>query len=951
MTDYFIRIKKSVVIRTLFTFLILTCATMMLAQSGTVRGVLTDGKTGETVPFANVFVVETGSGTTSDLDGAYNVSLSVGTYTLEYSFIGYASLKVADVEVTEGGVTVLDVVLQEETAILEEVVVTAKQIRNTEAAVLTIQKKAPQLLDGISSQTFKKIGDNNAASAIKRVTGVSVEGGKYVFVRGLGDRYTKSLLNGMDVPGLDPDRNTLQMDIFPTNLIDNIIVLKSFTPDQPGDFTGGIVNIITKDFPDEKKFSVSAGLSYNPSMHLKGNYITAARGATDWLGFDDGTRSQPIRSTTNIPDPIASNRFNSFLTDVTRSFSSEIGTLRSTSAPNVNFGFAGGNQINKEKATLGYNFALNYRNATTFFEEVEYNTFRKQNLLSESPFALERDRTQIGEQGSNNVLISGLAGGAIKFKNHRIALNVVAIQNGQSKAGLFEQNSFIRTSNTLIRDNAEYTERTVGNLLLSGKHTFENDFDIEWKLSPTYSRIQDKDARVVPFRLDDGELTIEPSEGAEPRRIWRNLEEVNYSGRVDLTKKLTFGERSAKLKFGVSNTIKSRDYSIIAYRINVRGQNSLDINGDPNRILAPENIWTIGTDQGSFIVGNFEPANTYDATQKIFSAYAMNEHEVTDKFKAVYGLRVEKFDHLYTGQNNLGDIVFDNEKIIDVLDVLPSVNLIYSLTDEVNLRGSFTKTLARPSFKEASIGQIYDPFTDRTFIGNINLEETKINNFDARVEYFMPGGQLFAISGFYKQFSNPIEIVAFSEATPNQFQPRNVGDAEVIGIELEARKNLSFLSEDLSNFNIGANVSFIDSKVEIDRSEGGEFESRVNNARPGEVISTTRSLQGQSPYIINAFLGYRNIDNGLEANISYNVQGKRLALVGIGRVPDVFEQPFHNLSFKTSKRVGAVNLSLSVNNILGSRNQKFYESFGAESEIFESFRPARSFGFSLGYDF
>ncbi len=938
-------------IKNVITIFFLFFSFALVSQNGTIRGTIIDDGTGETVPFANVFVTQTQTGTTSDLDGSFSLSLAPGTYSVEFSFIGYTSLTVNDIIVAADEVTPLDVRMAEETALLEEVVVTAKQIRNTEAAILTIQKKAPQLLDGISSQTFKKIGDNNAASAIKRVTGVSVEGGKYVFVRGLGDRYTKSILNGMDVPGLDPDRNTLQMDIFPTNLIDNIIVLKSFTPDLPADFTGGIVNIITKDFPEEKKFSVSAGLTYNPTMHFKNDYITAAGSSTDWLGFDNGTRSLPIRSTTVIPDPIASNKYNSFLTDVTRSFTSNLGTMREKSAPNTSFGFSGGNQINKEKATIGYNFALNYRNNTTFYDDVQFNTYRKQNLNSESPFSLEKDRTQAGQQGSNNVLISGLAGGAIKFGNHKFNLNVIAIQNGQSKAGLFEQNSFLRTSNTLIRDNAEYAERTIGNVLLSGKHTFESGLDIDWKLSPTYSRIEDKDSRVVPFRLDDGELTIEPSEGAEPRRIWRNLEEVNYTGKVDVSKKLLIGERDAKVKFGVSNTIKNRDYSIIAYRINVRGQNSLDINGDPNRILAPENIWTIGSDRGSFLVGNFEPANTYEATQSILSAYAMNEHEVSDKLKAVYGVRVEKFDHTYTGQNNLGDVVYNDEKIIAVTDVLPSINLIYGVNDNINVRTSFTKTLARPSFKEASIGQIYDPFSDRTYIGNINLVETKINNFDARVEYFMTGGQMFAVSGFYKQFANPIEVVAFSEATPNQFQPRNVGDAEVLGLELEARKNLSFLNENLSAFNIGANVSFIQSKVEMDRSIGGEYESRLSNARPGEEILPTRSLQGQSPYIINAFLSYRGIEKGLEANLSYNVQGKRLSVVGIGRVPDVYEQPFHNLSFKASKRIGAVKLSLSVNNILDSKNQKLYESFNADSEIFELFRPARSFGFSVGYDF
>lgn len=935
-----------------FIIVLLISTSGIFAQNGIIRGTVIDDNTGETVPFANVYVVETQSGTTTDLDGAYNLNLAPGNYSIEFSFIGYATLKVTDAIVTSAEVFQLDVRLKEETEMLVEVFVKAKQFRNTEAAILTIQKKAPNLLDGISSQTFKKIGDSNVASAIKRVTGVSVEGGKYVFVRGLGDRYTKSILNGMDVPGLDPDRNTLQLDIFPTNLIDNIIVLKSFTPDVPGDFTGGIVDIVTKDFPEDKSFTISAGGSFNPSMHFKNNYISSVSSGTDWLGFDDGLRKLPIRSTTPIPDPIASNKYNSFLTDVTRSFSREMGSIRKKSAPNVNFAISGGNQVNKEKLTIGYNFALNYRNSTTFFDDVQFNVFRKKNLNNEDPFELEVDRAQRGQQGSNNVLLSGLAGGALKFGKHKLNLNVIAIQNGQSKAGEFEQASFLRNSNTIVRDNSEYSERSIRNILLSGKHLFDNGFEIDWKLSPTFSKIQDKDARVTPFRLDDGEYSIEPSEGAEPRRIWRDLDEVNYTGRLDLTKKIQMGERVSKFKFGISNTFKERDYSIVAYRINVRGQNLLNINGDPNLILAPENIWTIGSDVGTYIVGNFEPANSYNATQKILAGYAMNEHQITDNLKAIYGVRLEKFDHEYTGQSNLGDVVYDNEKIIDVLDVLPSLNVIYSLTDEINLRSSFTKTLARPSFKEASIAQIYDPFSDRTFIGNIDLQETKINNYDLRAECFMPGGQMIALSGFYKAFSNPIEVVAFSEATPNQFQPRNVGDARVMGMEIEIRKNFSFISEPFSSLSVGTNVSIIKSSVEMDQSENGEYQSRISNARPGEEITTTRDLQGQSPYIVNAFLSYRGKTNGLEANLSYNVQGKRLSVVGIGRVPDVYEQPFHNLSFKASKRVGEegkFKISVAANNILNAKNQKFYESFEATDQIFEFRQPARNFGFSIGY--
>ena len=220
------------------------------AQTGTVRGDLIDDATGETIPFANILVVETAGGVSTDLDGAFSIDLPVGFYTFKVSYIGYAELSVSEIEVKDGEVTLINLRLQEESEVLDEVVVTAKAIRTTEAALMTIQKKAPGLLDGISTQAIRRSGDSDVGSAIKRVTGVSVEGGKHVVVRGLGDRYSKTILNGLDVPGLDPDRNSVQLDIFPTNLVDNIIVYKSFTPDLPGDFTGGMVNIETKDFPE-----------------------------------------------------------------------------------------------------------------------------------------------------------------------------------------------------------------------------------------------------------------------------------------------------------------------------------------------------------------------------------------------------------------------------------------------------------------------------------------------------------------------------------------------------------------------------------------------------------------------------------------------------------------------------------------------------------------------------
>ncbi len=936
--------KQFVTIVFLFSLLLSSFASI---GQGTLRGIVNEEATGQTVPFATVFITETSGGTTSDLDGAYTLSLPAGSYTVEYSFIGFASLTVSEVEIVDGEVTILDVTLKEESQMLDEIVVTAKQIRNTETAVLTLQKKSANLLDGISSQAFRRIGDSNAASAIKRVTGVSVQGGKYVFVRGLGDRYTKSILNGMDVPGLDPDRNTLQLDVFPTNLIDNIIVVKSFTPDMPADFTGGVVNLITKDFPDSKTINISGSLSYNPGMHLNENALSYQGSSTDFLGFDNGLRDIPFNPQRTIPRT-ASN--STSLPVLTSAFNNTWEAQNQSQFLDYSFGFSAGNQIETKKMKIGYNVALNYKNTNTFYDDQEFNTFLKPDFDDDNVIELLANRTQRGQLSSNNVIATGLVGTAVKWDNHKIGLSLMRIQNGESRAGEFVRQTFITSDNTIIRDNLEYTERAITNALLTGKHSFDKgNFEVEWKLAPTFSQIDDKDVRLAQFRDEGGIFSIEPSEGAVPTRIFRGLEETNYASKLDLTKKFQVGEKEAKLKFGGSYVTKTRDFGIQNFEFLTRNGDDINFSGNADEILAPENIWTPESRTGVFVTGNFEPANTYSADQNTIGAYIMNEFPISDKLKAIYGARVENFTHIYTGQNNIGNRIFNNEELINKWSVLPAANFIYSLTDKTNLRASFSRTLARPSFKEVSLAQIYDALSDRTFIGNLDLVPTDINNFDLRWESFQERGQLFAVSAFYKTFNNPIELVAFSEIAPDNITPRNVGNATVAGIELEARKSLDFIDQALS---FGANLTFVHSAVELDKSEGGEFESRVRNARPGEVIGETRQMQGQSPYIINTYLNYNLPDQGWEANLSYNVQGKRLAIVGIAQNPDVFEQPFHSLNAKVSRQVGddqRMRLSLSATNLLNSKVRREYESFGAENQTFAAYSPGTSISLGLSY--
>ncbi len=928
-------------------FYLLFLSNFIMAQTGIVRGIITDATSGDAIPFANVFIEETSTGFSSDLDGAYSYDLPVGNYTFEVSYVGYSPLKIEGVNIIAGEITTINIEIKEEGQNLEEIVVTAKQLKNTENAVLAIQRKSVNVVNGVSSQSFKKSGDSNAGAAVKRVTGVSIDGGKYVFVRGLGDRYSKTTLNGLEIPGLDPDRNSLQLDIFPTNIIDNIMVSKTPMSNLPGDFTGGIIDIATKDFPEQKTVSVSLGLSYNPNMHFKSNYLSSANSNTDFLGFDNGLRDLKINKLQQVPGPVDDPN----LTQITSRFENNMATEQSKSLANMNIGLSLGNQINKGKATIGYNATVGYRNNTVFFQDVLFNNYIKSSDNKE--MELLADRKSKGDLGVNTVLLSSMVGGAIKYKKHKLSLMALHLQNGKSKAGLFERNSFIRASNSILRDNVEYTQSNISNFLLTGTHALNNTFKINWKLSPTFSSIEDKDIRVTPFRLnDDQSLTIEPSEGAQPRRLWRNLDETNYSGKIDVIKSFDFFNQPIDFKFGLSNTYKERGYEILSYLVNVKGQSQLNFTGDPNELLLPENIWTPEKQIGTYIAGNFEPTNTYDASQNIFGTYVMTDIKLINNLKANVGLRMEKFSHHYTGQNNTGSVIYDNEKIIDQIDFLPAVNLVYSLGNSMNLRGAFSKTLARPSFKEASIAQIYDAISDRTFIGNIDLQQTNISNYDIRWEAFYSNGQMFSISGFYKSFVNPIEIVAFSSSAPNDLQPRNVGNAKVTGVEVEFRKNLAFISRGLESFYIGANLTFVKSEVALDKSENGEFESRELNSRVGESIKSNRQMQGQAPYIVNAYMNYVNKDKAWEVNLSYNVQGSSLAIVGIGLNPDVYTSPYHDMSFKASKRIGKrkqLGLSVGANNLLNANKIKVYKSHGANDQIFEQFRPYRTFNLGLSW--
>ena len=917
-----------------------------------ITGTVIDGDFNEPLPFANILVKETGEGVTSDFDGKYSIELPKGSYTLVFSFVGYETKEITNFNVSDADYTITDIVLNSVAQGLEEVVITVDAKRNTESSVLEIQRKSASLLDGISAQAFQKIGANDIASAVKNVPGVSVQGGKYVYVRGLGDRYSKSILNGVDIPGLDPDRNTIQMDLFPTNMLSNVLVIKSARADLPADFTGGVIDIITKDFPAKQEFSISASMSFNPDMHFNDNYLSYEGGQTDFLGFDDGTRKDKIFNTFlgNAYDP----RLNATTTGLTtinhisNQFNPQMAPNNDTSGMNYNFGVSYGNQFNFDNGhSFGFLGSVSYRKEQTVFENTQDNIYNFSPNRTELSF--EENRLQTGTIGGENIIASGLFGMTYKTNASKFKFNALHIQNGESTSGRFRQLTRFSDFIDFNKFNLEYNERSISNGTLSGLHNLtESQFKVEWTLSGTQAKVHDKDVRNTTFQDEEGIFSFQ--ENTEPKRIWRTLDEYNLVGKVDLTKRFTFLKEDAVLKFGAFSSLKERDFSIAQYSVSSNFTSERDwanYGGDPNQLFNPVNLISPTNDSGTYINPQTtirQDANIFNARQQNLAAYVSNEFNISPKLKSIIGFRFENYQVFYTGENSQLGQVFNDEQIISENNLFPSTNFIYSLTDNKNLRFAYSLTTARPSFKEASIAEIYDPLSNLFFIGNINIKPTYIDNFDLRYEAFGEDAQLFAMSLFYKNLTDPIEI-GFVAASTSNYKPLNLENANVFGIELEVRQKLSNWIAGLRNFNLNFNGSYI---ISDEKYSEDELKLRTLGLRDGETLGTSRPLQGQSPYLINAGLDYNNTDKGIRGGFYYNVQGKTLEVVGDGFYPDVFTMPFHSLNFNFTKQFkNNTSLTLRVRNLLDDERESLFEGYGGTTEYFRLRHIGRSF--SLGY--
>lgn len=937
-------------IKTIATLALLAISTTYsFAQRGTVSGIVVDEATGEPIVSAIVTCPTAKGGGYTDFEGKFTASFDAGARAVSIKLVSYQEEIINVLIPVDGnidaGVIRLKTIAEE--AVKGGVTIRVKKSTNSESALITAQKKSVNLMDGTSKQAMAKVGDGDAAAAASRVTGVSIDGGKYVFVRGLGDRYTKTVLNGMELPGLDPDRNTVQMDIFPTNLIDNIVVLKSFLPNLSGDFTGGWVDVQTSDFQAKEVFGVSASLGYNPAMNLNSDFLTHGGGAAEVFAFGAGSRALPFGEAKEIsnfeyvtnPQQAEQN---------IKSFDNQLSTVAQMNMLNTSFSINYGNQINKDKKTYGYNLAAGYSNTFKYYENAIFQTYIKDEdkSVNELVFAEENN----GRIGENEVLWSALANGSYKKGRHSLSSTVFHTQNGVKKSSINTYrniaNPFGDAGAQLDRSVLYYNQRTLTSLLV--EHTLKNDsgWTFTSKLSPSISSNDEPDMRITALSFDENEkYSFNTGAGAGVTRLYRNLIELNLNAKWDAERMLPLsGKRETKLKFGVANNVKQREFAVFEYLYN-RPIGTVNLTGDPDQI-SDEYQFNANTGEGFTVFGQPQESNAFNATMNVAGVYAMNEYPISKRLMAIYGVRVEKADMFYTGENTSGES-YNNEKVLNELNVLPAVNFLFRATSDINVRLAGTRTLARPSFKEKSLAEIVDPISGRTFIGNLDLEQTEVTNLDIRFEKFMKRGELISVSGFYKNFTNPIEIVVFKPETPNDFTPRNAVSANVLGAEFELKKGLEVLG--IEKLFVATNISYIYSQVEMTEQE---ILGKTNELRDGQELGTTREMQGQAPYIINFGLNYEDKEQGFNANMSYNVQGPKLAIVGIGRLPDVYTESFHSLNFKTSYSFledDKAQLSFSVDNILADDNLQVYRGFEAQDQIFTQLLPQRTFKVGFSY--
>jgi len=927
---------KKIKVTALFIFSVL----ISQAQSGKIIGKIIDGKTGETLPGATVIIEGTTKGASSDFDGNFTLGgLQPGKYNLIASYITYDNKKFIDVVVKANDVTDFNISLdQSSSQTLGEVVVQAEMNKENTNTLFVMQKNNASVSDGISSESIKKTPDRNTSDVLKRVSGASIQDNKFAIIRGMSDRYNAAYLNGTPLPSSESDRRAFAFDIFPAGILDNLIILKTATPDLPGDFAGGIILINTKSIPEKNSTSISISGGYNSLTTFK-DFKTYKGGNTDFLGIDDGTRQLP--SSVPSTEAFAAIKLNTEKIEQAKKINYDWALQNKTALPNMSLQFSQSNVFKLFKRDFGSVVSVTYNNSNT-------TAISDRREFEEQGAVVQKTREFLDTTYATNILTSILWNLSYKLNdNNQIGVkNLYSINTDDrviSRKGIFDASDVV--SPTWQKSNVRfYKQNNIYSGQINGDHFIpKGKFKIKWigglsditRDVPNLRRMvyqkssaaENDSVKYVAQILADA---VGPTSSGS--MFFAKTQERLYNIKYDISKTIQIKSTKHEIKLGGFNQYRSRSFSarLLGYTWYSKGS-AIKANTDlaylpENEIFQPTNIGIVdgpGKNDGGFKLSESTTyIDSYGASSNLNAGYLMADSRFTEKIRLIYGLRAESYMQTL---NTLNPDFTKKTKDTTVIDLLPSINAVWSITDRINVRGAYYRTVNRPEFRELAPFNFYDFETDYQISGNDTLQRATINNYDLRFEFYpKKPGQILSVSAFYKDLTNAIEQIA-GNGQIRSINYANVAKATNMGLELEYRVLLSTIfrndsSKFLNGTTLFTNFSYIKSDVDV---------SKLNNVDP-------RPLQGQSPIIINAGIQYIDRKYDFGVSISYNYVGKRIIIVGNTDEPNIWENPRHVIDLQLSKTFKEkFEVKLNVRDAL-AQNLVYYQDINKNGKLDKS---------------
>ena len=899
----------------LFAAVIIT--TSVHAQSGTLKGSITDAVSGEAIIGASIYVSATAQGAATDINGAFEIpKIKTGTYDLVVSFISFKTDTLRGVTVYPDQTTDINHKMMEEGTTLNEVVIGGQRVTNTDFAVISEIRNNNLVMVGISSQQISMSQDRDAAQIIKRIPGVTILNNRFVNIRGLSERYNTVLLNGVIAPGTEVDSKAFAFDMIPGSMIDRMMVYQSGGAEMPGEFSGGIISIHTKSVVEENTLTVNLTTGLRAGTTLN-DFNYAAGGASDLLGYDNGFRQLPSSFPSENLRVLSDNPTDANITrlvDASKSLPNRWDIQRRTAAPDLRGTINFAHVFNLGEKKLSNITSLNYAKTYQSFEQQNYyyDAFNPTEQVSSRRYYFDDNRYQ------DNVRVGLISNFILELTpSHKIEFSNLLNQQGSSQVTTRTGVEDLQGSEVYNRA-INYFSKRIYSGQLQGKHNLGDHFYFTWiggysnvnADQPDFRRVRSQRAAGTnePFAV-----VIPPGASSmDAGRFYSDLTETVYTGSINMDYKLNpvaDEEKQAKISIGgyVAKTDRDFDARWMSYKWARSGNTSLEVPLQPfETIFRDENIGFSGVNgQRPYFVleegTNFSDA--YTGANLLAAGYASAAIPIADRFKLSTGVRVEYNKQELNSYSTDGSPVVVNNPITSVL---PFFNFAFNYSEKSLIRLAYSKTVNRPVFRELAPFNFYDFDRNANMYGNPGLTTADIHNVDLRWENYPTKNENISFGVFYKCFVNPIEseLVGGSNLI---YTFRNAESARSFGVEIETRKSLRGLtgSRLIDNLSVVANAALISSKIDLGNVDNQERE---------------RAMQGQSPYIVNAGLNYNSVESGWQVNASYNIFGKRIFAVGdLDQNATQYEMPRNQIDLTVSKALSERwDVKLGVQDLLNA---------------------------------